>query len=100
MRHLSPSPQPSPFLIQPLFVFADPPEIMLKPRNQQVKAGGIASFYCAARGDPPPVIQWRKNGKRVSGRYYLLINANSSLINDDIVTKFEMFLIQMGERKK
>ncbi|XP_017782566.1 PREDICTED: tyrosine-protein phosphatase Lar isoform X5 [Nicrophorus vespilloides] len=44
-----------------------PPEIMMKPRNQQVKAGGIAFFYCAARGDPAPVIQWRKNGKRVSG---------------------------------
>ncbi|XP_065160082.1 tyrosine-protein phosphatase Lar isoform X3 [Atheta coriaria] len=49
-------------------VFAtDPPEIVMKPRNMQVKAGGIASFYCAARGDPPPSIQWRKNGKRVSG---------------------------------
>uniref|UniRef100_A0A8D8LSC0 protein-tyrosine-phosphatase n=1 Tax=Cacopsylla melanoneura TaxID=428564 RepID=A0A8D8LSC0_9HEMI len=45
----------------------DPPEITLRPRNQQVKAGGITSFYCIARGDPIPVIQWRKNGKRVSG---------------------------------
>jgi hypothetical protein len=46
---------------------ADPPEITMKPRNLQVKAGGIAAFYCAARGDPLPVIQWKKNGKRVSG---------------------------------
>ncbi|XP_075224407.1 tyrosine-protein phosphatase Lar isoform X3 [Lycorma delicatula] len=45
----------------------DPPEITLKPRNQQVKANGIAAFYCAARGDPTPQIQWRKNGKRLSG---------------------------------
>ncbi|KAI5721438.1 hypothetical protein M8J77_020783 [Diaphorina citri] len=45
----------------------DPPEITLRPRNQAVKAGGITSFYCIARGDPIPVIQWRKNGKRVSG---------------------------------
>ncbi|KAJ3663924.1 hypothetical protein Zmor_008140 [Zophobas morio] len=45
----------------------DPPEITMKPRNLQVKAGGIAAFYCAARGDPLPVIQWKKNGKRVSG---------------------------------
>ncbi|XP_063915401.1 tyrosine-protein phosphatase Lar isoform X9 [Zophobas morio] len=44
-----------------------PPEITMKPRNLQVKAGGIAAFYCAARGDPLPVIQWKKNGKRVSG---------------------------------
>ncbi|XP_063235458.1 tyrosine-protein phosphatase Lar isoform X2 [Bacillus rossius redtenbacheri] len=44
-----------------------PPEITLRPRDQQVKAGGIAAFYCVARGDPPPALQWRKNGKRVSG---------------------------------
>ncbi|XP_039285607.1 tyrosine-protein phosphatase Lar-like isoform X1 [Nilaparvata lugens] len=44
-----------------------PPEITLKPRNQQVKVGGIAAFFCAARGDPLPQIQWRKNGKKLSG---------------------------------
>ncbi|XP_044747624.1 tyrosine-protein phosphatase Lar-like [Coccinella septempunctata] len=44
----------------------DPPEIVTKPRNLQVKHGGIAAFYCAAKGVPPPVIQWKKNGKRVS----------------------------------
>nr|XP_022917798.1 tyrosine-protein phosphatase Lar isoform X3 [Onthophagus taurus] len=44
-----------------------PPEITQRPRNQQVKAGGIASFFCAARGDPAPVIQWKKNGKKVPG---------------------------------
>ncbi|XP_045464788.1 tyrosine-protein phosphatase Lar isoform X5 [Harmonia axyridis] len=43
-----------------------PPEIVTKPRNLQVKHGGIAAFYCAAKGVPPPVIQWKKNGKRVS----------------------------------
>ncbi|XP_030758826.1 tyrosine-protein phosphatase Lar isoform X3 [Sitophilus oryzae] len=45
----------------------DPPEIITKPRNQQVRAGGIAGFYCKARGNPLPQIQWRKNGKKVSG---------------------------------
>ncbi|GBP64645.1 Tyrosine-protein phosphatase Lar [Eumeta japonica] len=44
----------------------DPPEITIRPRNLQVRANGIAAFYCAARGDPIPTIQWRKNGKRVS----------------------------------
>ncbi|CAH1184278.1 unnamed protein product [Phyllotreta striolata] len=44
----------------------DPPEIKVKPRNLQVRAGGIAAFYCAAQGDPTPVIQWKKNGKKVS----------------------------------
>lgn len=27
----------------------------------------VASFFCAARGDPIPSIVWRKNGKKVSG---------------------------------
>uniref|UniRef100_A0A1B6E7X3 protein-tyrosine-phosphatase n=1 Tax=Clastoptera arizonana TaxID=38151 RepID=A0A1B6E7X3_9HEMI len=49
-------------------IFAsDPPQITLRPNNQQVKVGGVVSFYCAARGDPPPSIIWKKNGKKVSG---------------------------------
>ncbi|XP_050307967.1 tyrosine-protein phosphatase Lar isoform X3 [Anthonomus grandis grandis] len=44
-----------------------PPEIITKPKNQQVRAGGVAGFYCQAKGDPLPQIQWRKNGKKVSG---------------------------------
>lgn len=39
----------------------------MQPADQQVKNGGIAAFYCQATGDPSPVLQWRKNGKRVSG---------------------------------
>ncbi|KAM7354360.1 tyrosine-protein phosphatase Lar isoform 4-T8 [Cochliomyia hominivorax] len=52
-----------------------PPEIIKKPQNQGVRVGGVATFYCAARGDPPPSIVWRKNGKKVSGtqsRYTVL----------------------------
>uniref|UniRef100_A0A1I8NX70 protein-tyrosine-phosphatase n=1 Tax=Stomoxys calcitrans TaxID=35570 RepID=A0A1I8NX70_STOCA len=52
-----------------------PPEIIKKPQNQGVRVGGVATFYCAARGDPPPTIVWRKNGKKVSGtqsRYTVL----------------------------
>ncbi|XP_073974776.1 tyrosine-protein phosphatase Lar isoform X4 [Rhodnius prolixus] len=43
-----------------------PPKITEPPRNQNVRAGVIAAFYCEARGDPTPTIVWRKNGKRVS----------------------------------
>ncbi|KAI4499545.1 hypothetical protein M0802_005441, partial [Mischocyttarus mexicanus] len=43
-----------------------PPTILVKPISQQVKAGGIASFYCTAKGAPTPQIHWRKNGKRIS----------------------------------
>lgn len=53
-----------------IVIFSDPPEIKVKPRNLQVKAGGIAAFYCAAQGDPTPVIQWKKNGKKVSSKYF------------------------------
>lgn len=49
------------------FVLTDPPEIIKKPQNLGVRVGGVATFYCAARGDPPPTIVWRKNGKKVSG---------------------------------
>lgn len=44
----------------------DPPQITERPRNQAVKAGGIAAFYCEAKGGPEPTILWRKNGKKVS----------------------------------
>jgi netrin-G3 ligand len=39
----------------------------VRPVDQQVKIGGIAAFYCQASGDPLPVVQWRKNGKKVPG---------------------------------
>lgn len=64
-----------PLGLVPLFVLydvtrivaEDPPQITLRPRDQQVRSGGVAAFYCAASGDPQPVLQWKKNGKRVSG---------------------------------
>lgn len=34
-----------------------------------MRAGGIAAFYCAAQADPLPVIQWKKNGKKVSSKW-------------------------------
>lgn len=57
-----------------LFVCADPPDIVTRPRDLNVKAGGVAAFVCGAKGSPRPNITWRKNGKRVSGsqsRYVL-----------------------------
>lgn len=57
------------------FLFADPPEITLKPKSQQVRSGGVVAFYCAAQGDPNPSLYWKKNGKRVSeshSRYQMM----------------------------
>lgn len=50
-----------------LCLLLDPPEIIKRPLNQAVRVGGVASFFCSARGDPVPSIVWRKNGKKVSG---------------------------------
>ncbi|XP_070160477.1 tyrosine-protein phosphatase Lar isoform X4 [Polyergus mexicanus] len=60
-----------------------PPTILVKPQSQQVKAGGIASFYCTAEGAPPPQIHWRKNGKKISqsqSRYGVHQYANGALL--------------------
>lgn len=40
---------------------------MKRPTNLGVRVGGVASFFCSARGDPQPTIVWRKNGKKVPG---------------------------------
>ncbi|KAF3429132.1 hypothetical protein E2986_09682 [Frieseomelitta varia] len=64
-------------------VFTGPPTILVRPQSQQVKAGGIASFYCTAEGAPPPQIHWRKNGKRVSqsqSRYLVHNYENGALL--------------------
>lgn len=50
-----------------IFFVTDPPEIIKRPTNQGVRVGGVASFFCSARGDPQPAIVWRKNGKKVPG---------------------------------
>ncbi|XP_020288957.1 tyrosine-protein phosphatase Lar isoform X6 [Pseudomyrmex gracilis] len=60
-----------------------PPTILVKPQSQNVKAGGIASFYCTAEGQPPPQIHWRKNGKRISqsqSRYAVHQYENGALL--------------------
>ncbi|XP_053987358.1 tyrosine-protein phosphatase Lar isoform X7 [Hylaeus volcanicus] len=60
-----------------------PPTILVRPQSQQVKAGGIASFYCTAEGAPPPQIHWRKNGKKVSqaqARYVVQNYENGALL--------------------
>lgn len=55
-------------------LLTDPPEITDRPRQQSVRVNGVATFFCGAKGDPPPVIQWKKNGKKVPGtRLYIFI---------------------------
>jgi receptor-type tyrosine-protein phosphatase F len=45
---------------------SDPPQIVEKPKDQKVKVGSIATFYCRVTGDPPPQVHWRKNGKKLT----------------------------------
>jgi netrin-G3 ligand len=47
-------------------VCVDPPEIVERPKDVAVRSGGIAAFYCRARGEPTPQLSWRKNGRKVS----------------------------------
>lgn len=51
------------------YLVTDPPEIIRKPSNQGVRVGGVATFFCGARGDPQPSIVWRKNGKKIMGKW-------------------------------
>nr|XP_029724846.1 tyrosine-protein phosphatase Lar-like [Aedes albopictus]XP_029724847.1 tyrosine-protein phosphatase Lar-like [Aedes albopictus] len=53
----------------PFIYLTHPPEIIRKPSNQGVRVGGVATFFCGARGDPQPNIVWRKNGKKIMGKY-------------------------------
>lgn len=49
---------------------------------------GVATFFCAARGDPQPTINWRKNGKKISGtqsRYTVIESNGLSLLRIDPV---------------
>ncbi len=46
----------------------DPPEIVERPKDVAVRSGGIAAFYCRARGEPTPQLSWRKNGRKVTDK--------------------------------
>ncbi|GBN35461.1 Tyrosine-protein phosphatase Lar, partial [Araneus ventricosus] len=63
-----------------------PPRIETAPRNQTVLNNGVASFVCAAVGNPKPQIEWRKNGKRVTTqRYTVQEMPNGSVLRIDPV---------------
>lgn len=43
----------------------------------------MATFYCAARGDPQPTIIWRKNGKKLpatQSRYSVIDSGGQSTL--------------------
>ncbi|XP_008330695.1 roundabout homolog 1 isoform X3 [Cynoglossus semilaevis] len=54
------------------------PVFMLKPENVLVRMGESAQFYCQAKGDPPPSVNWsREQGSLPNGRY--LVNPDQTL---------------------
>ncbi|XP_071033354.1 tyrosine-protein phosphatase Lar isoform X4 [Parasteatoda tepidariorum] len=64
----------------------NPPRIETAPQNQTVLNNGVASFVCAAVGNPKPQIEWRKNGKRVTTqRYTVQEMPNGSVLRIDPV---------------
>ncbi|XP_022247937.1 tyrosine-protein phosphatase Lar-like isoform X3 [Limulus polyphemus] len=48
----------------------DPPRIEMSPRDQTVISGSVASFICTAFGNPKPVIEWRKDNRRITTQRY------------------------------
>ncbi|XP_049549044.1 tyrosine-protein phosphatase Lar isoform X1 [Anopheles darlingi] len=67
---------------------AHPPEIIKKPVNQGVRVGGVATFYCSARGDPQPTVIWRKNSKKIvlsQSRYTVYDGNGASMLRIDPV---------------
>lgn len=68
----------------------NPPEIERPPQSVSVKAGGIASFYCYATGEPAPNFIWKKNGKKLrytDSRYLMSDFDGGSLLRIEPVRK-------------
>ncbi|XP_037543579.1 roundabout homolog 1 [Nematolebias whitei] len=54
------------------------PVLVLKPENVSVRIGESTQFYCQAKGEPPPAVEWsREQGPLPNGRY--LINPEQTL---------------------
>ncbi|KAG7256168.1 hypothetical protein CRUP_020327 [Coryphaenoides rupestris] len=54
------------------------PVLLQRPENVTVRPGESASFYCQARGDPAPAVEWsREQGPLPNGRY--LVSPDQSL---------------------
>ncbi|XP_037288129.2 tyrosine-protein phosphatase Lar isoform X1 [Rhipicephalus microplus] len=65
---------------------AEPPRIVISPRDQTVVTGGTAAFTCMADGNPQPQIEWRKSGKRLfSWRYTVTEMTGGSVLRIDPV---------------
>ncbi|XP_035383962.1 receptor-type tyrosine-protein phosphatase S isoform X2 [Electrophorus electricus] len=45
-----------------------PPRFTKIPRDQTGVSGGVVSFVCQATGDPKPLVNWNKKGKKVNSQ--------------------------------
>ncbi|KAG1702048.1 Tyrosine-protein phosphatase Lar [Nymphon striatum] len=50
-----------------------PPKIVKPLKSQSVTTGNVVSFVCIVSGNPPPQIEWRKNGKEMSSSRHMVI---------------------------
>lgn len=46
-------------------VFAVPPQMVVRPRDQITAPGRTVTFLCGTRGNPPPAVFWQKEGSQV-----------------------------------
>uniref|UniRef100_A0A4W4F0H7 Ig-like domain-containing protein n=1 Tax=Electrophorus electricus TaxID=8005 RepID=A0A4W4F0H7_ELEEL len=50
------------------FFLDTPPRFTKIPRDQTGVSGGVVSFVCQATGDPKPLVNWNKKGKKVNSQ--------------------------------
>ena len=60
------------YLLTYLALFAEedrrpPPMIIMGPQNQTLEVKEVAMLPCQAKGNPPPVIRWYKDGRPLIG---------------------------------
>ena len=61
-----------------ILIFPEPPEILIKPEDKEIKLGDSFSIRCSAKGKPVPTIKWYKDGKLLQeGETLLVVNSTS-----------------------
>nr|KAG5705527.1 hypothetical protein BaRGS_009180 [Batillaria attramentaria] len=61
-----------------------PPTIIMGPQNQTLELKEVAMLPCQAKGDPPPVIRWYKDGRPLIGTdpRITILNSGTLQISD------------------
>lgn len=55
-------------LLMLVFPFSAAPQFVIRPRDQIVAQGRIATFPCETKGNPQPAVFWQKEGSQVRAK--------------------------------